>query len=70
MIEVVAEGDTGFLTPSGDVAALAAAIAKLRADPGLRAALGESARQRVLREFSEERMLDEYESIFRSAAGG
>jgi glycogen(starch) synthase len=44
--EVVRDGETGLLVPPGDVAALAAALDRLVADPGLRATLATGARQR------------------------
>jgi len=68
LAEVVADGETGILTPVGDVAALAAAIERLRADPALRAGMGRAAWERVRLEFSESKMLDAYEAVFRSAA--
>jgi glycosyltransferase involved in cell wall biosynthesis len=43
--EVVRDGDSALLTPPGDVDALAAALRRLYDDPGLRARLGEKARQ-------------------------
>jgi glycosyltransferase involved in cell wall biosynthesis len=46
--ETVADGATGWLTPPGDVAALAAAIARVLAMPAESlAAIGEAARQGV-----------------------
>lgn len=45
--EQVAEGETGFLVPPADPAALAHAVAKLAADPGLRQRMGSNGRQRV-----------------------
>jgi phosphatidylinositol alpha 1,6-mannosyltransferase len=44
----VADGVTGYLVTPGDPGALAAAVARLAADPGLRAAQGRAARARVL----------------------
>ncbi|MBE2272021.1 MAG: glycosyltransferase family 1 protein, partial [Anaerolinea sp.] len=41
-----------LLKPEGDVAALAAAIRRVRAEPGLRAALGAKGRARVLALFT------------------
>lgn len=46
--EVVAEGRTGLLVLPGDAAALAAALARLAADPELRTRLGGAARREVL----------------------
>jgi phosphatidylinositol alpha 1,6-mannosyltransferase len=47
-IDLVNDGVTGYLVPPGEAGALAAAVARLAADPGLRAAQGRAARQRVL----------------------
>ncbi len=52
--EVVKAGVTGYLTPDGDIAAFAAAIGALLAQPSLRSDLGACARRFVL----EERSLD------------
>ncbi|HEY3522906.1 MAG TPA: glycosyltransferase, partial [Candidatus Limnocylindrales bacterium] len=49
--DLIVDGESGLLVPSGDAVALAAAIARLLADPALRARLGTSGRQLVLREF-------------------
>src|SRR5262249_55329491 len=48
--ELIRHGINGLLCPPGDAAALAAALAGLRADPGLRRRLGETARATVLRQ--------------------
>lgn len=50
--EVVVDGRTGLLTPAADPGALAAALGRLVADPGLRARLGEAGRERAERHFS------------------
>jgi glycosyltransferase involved in cell wall biosynthesis len=52
--ELVEDGASGLLVPPGDVDALAAAIERLAGDGALRAALGESARERVVDRFSVE----------------
>jgi glycosyltransferase involved in cell wall biosynthesis len=44
---VVADGATGLLTPPGDAAAFAAAVARLLDEPGLRARLASNARARI-----------------------
>ena len=50
--ELVCHGETGWLVPTGDAAALADAIVVLAADPGLRARLGKNARALVEAQFS------------------
>ena len=55
--EQVVQGETGALVPAGAVAPLAAALARLAADPALRAQLGEAGRRRALARFDEARVL-------------
>ena len=47
-VDLVADGRTGFLVPPEDDHALAVAVARLAADPGLRARMGEAGRRDVL----------------------
>jgi len=68
--EVVVEGQTGRLAPVGDPERLGEALADLLADPGRRRAMGEAARERVVAEFSLERMIGAYESIYDTLLGG
>jgi glycosyltransferase involved in cell wall biosynthesis len=53
--ELVTDGVEGLLVPPGDAVALADALARLAADPALRARLGASGRATVLREFDVDR---------------
>lgn len=48
----IADGDTGFLVPPRDPAALADRLQQLLTDPSLRARMGRAARARVEREFT------------------
>jgi len=58
------DGETGLLVPPGDHAALARAISRLLGDADLRARLGRTARERVIREFSVDRMAHETIEIY------
>jgi len=65
--DVVRHGETGFLTPAEDLAALATAIVSLRDDPVRWAAMSDAARRRQADEFSEARMLEGYLAAYRQA---
>lgn len=66
--EAVVEGETGFLVPTGDVAAAADAIATLLADDELRRRLGARGRERATRSFSHTRggeaLLETWRRVF------
>lgn len=62
--EVLAEGETGHLVPVGDAERLGDALAGLLSDPDRRRAWGAAARERVVADFSFERMLREYEALY------
>jgi phosphatidylinositol alpha 1,6-mannosyltransferase len=47
-LDLVADGLTGYLVPPGDPDAFTAAVARLAADPAVRAAFGAAGRRRVL----------------------
>ncbi len=56
---------TGLLVPPGDHYSLSEAIAQLASDELLRKQMGDTARQRALSDFTEEKMADRYEKLFR-----
>lgn len=49
--EIIADGETGYLVPERDSAALAGRLALLADDPALRARLGRAGRAKMLREY-------------------
>ena len=61
--EVVVQGETGLLVPPRDPVALADAMLKLMADPGLAEAFGRAGRARAERDFGEARMLKGVEAL-------
>lgn len=67
--EIVADGETGLVVPSGDAAALAEAIVRLARDHSLAARLGEAARRRALAEFSESRCVERTAALYLDRAG-
>lgn len=68
--EAVVPGETGWLVPPRDPAALADALAALVDDPGRASAMGRAARARVEAEFSLERTVREYEDVWARVGGG
>lgn len=66
-VDAVIDGVTGTLVPCGDAAALSAAIMRYLRSPELRRRHGRAGRQRVLREFRQERvwraMFEELEDL-------
>ncbi len=63
--EAVLDGVTGLCAPARNPVALSAAIGRLVGDAELRGRLGRAARAYVHREFSIERVADEYLAIYR-----
>ena len=63
--EMIADGETGFLVPPSDPAALADALGRLADAPELRRAMGEAGRARVEAHFTLSRMTDEVEALYR-----
>jgi glycosyltransferase involved in cell wall biosynthesis len=63
--QVVRPEETGLLVPPADAPALAAAMQDLIADSARRLAMGRGARCLVEREYSAERMTEEYRTVYR-----
>lgn len=61
---------TGLVVPPGDAGALAAALNRLLADPGLRQRMGEAGRRRAHEMFSAERMVADVLDVYHEVTGG
>jgi glycosyltransferase involved in cell wall biosynthesis len=70
MPEVVQQGKTGLIVPPGDVAALADRISFLLGNPPVATKMGAAARDRILDQFTVDRMAAEYRAVYRRAARG
>ncbi|MBC8263848.1 MAG: glycosyltransferase family 4 protein [Anaerolineales bacterium] len=68
MVEIVRNGETGLLVPSGDPGALAQAIINLLRDPQARERMGLQGRQVALREFSVERLANGLARLYNELA--
>ncbi len=62
--EVVADGKTGILVPSGDAEALSQALVRLAGDAELRARYGAAARESALGRYSIERLLADIQEMY------
>ncbi|MBI4843561.1 MAG: glycosyltransferase family 4 protein [Nitrospirae bacterium] len=62
--ELIVDGDTGYLIPSGDIPAFGKALIKLITDDDLRIRFGERGRRRVIDNFSVGRYIKEVENVF------
>lgn len=67
ILEAVTDGETALVVPPRDSAALAAALSRLARNPELGTELGSTAREKALKLFSREAMLDRMETIFTTA---
>jgi glycosyltransferase involved in cell wall biosynthesis len=63
---VVSEGQDGLLVPYGDAEELSKAITRLLADEGLRRKLGHNGREKVLRQYTWDRIVSKVESIYQA----
>jgi glycosyltransferase involved in cell wall biosynthesis len=63
--DIVRDGDNGILVEARNAAALADALARLLANPKLCGQMGQRGRERVLQEFSQERIVSQVLSLYR-----
>jgi glycosyltransferase involved in cell wall biosynthesis len=66
--ELIEDGVSGLLVPSGDAEQLASALDRVLSDPDFAEKLGSAARQRVERQYSREAMVRRYQEFYRSLA--
>jgi len=64
--DIVVDGETGVLVPPADPERLAEAILALLNEPGRAAELGRKGKERALRHFGLQRMIDDYEKLYSS----
>ena len=69
IVDVVEDGRSGVLVPTGDIAALWAALHRVVTDPDLGRAMGAAAREVALARFDERDAVDRYRALFREVAG-
>jgi glycosyltransferase involved in cell wall biosynthesis len=67
--ELIDDGEDGLLAAPADAAALAAALRRLLGDPALCAALGRRARERVERDFSPARTVEQVTAVYAELLG-
>ena len=63
--EVVVDGENGFLHPFGETDALARSIERLADTPELARQMGERGRERAAKFFTADRVVPEYEALYR-----
>jgi glycosyltransferase involved in cell wall biosynthesis len=64
--ELIQDGETGLLFPSGDLASALVKLDQLIRDYGLRSRLGQHARQRIETVFNYDTMISQYEGLYDS----
>jgi glycosyltransferase involved in cell wall biosynthesis len=67
--DVVDEGETGFLVRTADTHAMAERLEILARDPVRRAEMGRLGRERVLRRYGVDRLVDDVDALYRELLG-
>jgi glycosyltransferase involved in cell wall biosynthesis len=70
LLDLIDDGRTGILVPSGNEDRLAAAIRRLLIDPGEAQRLGDAARADVTARYSFERMVESFEDLYLASLPG
>ncbi len=64
MTDIITDGLNGLLVPTGDAAALSAAIGGLISDPARRSSMGAAGRKMVLERYGASRMVNELKQVY------
>jgi glycosyltransferase involved in cell wall biosynthesis len=67
--DLVVHGETGYLVPVGDRAAIASRTRHLIENPEVGKQMGAAGRERILREFTVDKMIERHEELYRSLLG-
>lgn len=68
-VEIIIDGETGLIVPTGDVEALADAFRRFFGDPALQSRLAENGRRHVLERFTIERCVDDLSRLYEEILG-
>lgn len=68
-VQLVQDGKQGYTVPFGDDSALSNAILKLLSDPELTRRMGAAAREEIVKKYSIEKVIDQYEALFQRLVG-
>jgi sugar transferase (PEP-CTERM/EpsH1 system associated) len=69
-VEIVEDGNTGYLFPSGNADALCEWLDRFVSEPARRAQMGQKGRERVLQQFDQRVMMQHYLSLYRGDGAG
>jgi glycosyltransferase involved in cell wall biosynthesis len=68
-VQLIEDEVHGLLAPAGDEKAMAGALVRLFRDPALRGGMGRVARQRIIDNYSTDRVAERYETLFAQVLG-
>jgi glycosyltransferase involved in cell wall biosynthesis len=69
-VDLIADGEDGFLVPEGSLEDFAGRLEQLLVDPELRKRMGQAARRKLQHDFTVERMVDGMQAAVRHAISG
>jgi glycosyltransferase involved in cell wall biosynthesis len=68
--QLIDSGTHGLLVPVGDSEAIASGIAQILEDGPMRGRMGEASRDRVLENYSTDKIADRYEELLKQTVAG